>query len=294
MKPSWDEVLEALRQDAGIDPAGSPPEPVGGGSINSAWRLEAGGSHYFLKLNSAEKRAMFEAEAEGLGELARAEAVRVPAALAVGAAGAHSFLLLEWIVLGRGSRESEIALGERLALQHSVKREQFGWTRDNTIGSTIQINTPNRDWLEFLRDRRLGFQLRLAARNGYGDVLQSRGRRLLEILPRFFEGHRPEASLLHGDLWGGNWGTDDRGQPVIFDPAVYYGDRECDIAMTRLFGGFGQAFYDAYERAWPLSEGGDLRVRLYNLYHVLNHLNLFGGGYLAQAQQLIDSLLAEV
>ena len=293
MNPTWPDVLEALRRDTGII-FSDRPEPVGGGSINSAWRLQAGNTYYFLKLNTAERLAMFEAEAEGLEQLAGVNAVRVPAALGVGSAGTHSFLLLEWVAFGCGSRDSEIALGERLARQHSVEQQQFGWKRDNTIGSTIQINTPDDDWLEFLRDRRLGFQLRLAARNGYGDLLQARGRLLLEALPSFFVAHRPAASLLHGDLWGGNWGTDDRGQPVIFDPAVYYGDRECDIAMTRLFGGFGSAFYEAYEAAWPLPEGAAERVQLYNLYHVLNHLNLFGGGYLAQAQQLIDALLAQV
>lgn len=235
---------------------------------------------------------MFEAEADGLAELASAAAVGTPAAIAVGAAGAHSFLLLEWLALGRGSTESEAALGERLAAQHSVTRGQFGWKKHNTIGSTIQVNDPDGDWLVFLRDRRLGFQLRLAAQNGYGGALQDSGGQLLESLPDFFAGHRPDASLLHGDLWAGNWGTTDRGQPVIFDPAVYYGDRECDIAMTRLFGGFGSAFYRAYEAAWPLGEGAGARVDLYNLYHVLNHLNLFGGGYLKQAEQLVHKLLA--
>jgi fructosamine-3-kinase len=124
--------------------------------------------------------------------------------------------------------------------------------------------------------------------------LVERGRRLCGQLDALFRGHRPLPSLLHGDLWGGNWAADESGNPVVFDPAVYFGDREADLAMTRLFGGFGRAFYDAYESAWPLEAGAELRFDLYNLYHVLNHLNLFGGGYRAQAEALIDRLLAEV
>ena len=151
-----------------------------------------------------------------------------------------------------------------------------------------------REILESLRDQRLGYQLALAARNGCGGRLQECGALLLARMNEFFATYHPSASLLHGDLWGGNWATDDRNQPVIFDPAVYYGDREADLAMTRLFGGFGPAFYAAYEAAWPLDPGAPVRVGLYNLYHVLNHLNLFGRGYLAQALSLVDRVLAEL
>ncbi len=148
------------------------------------------------------------------------------------------------------------------------------------------------DWPRFFAERRLGFQLELAARRGHGGRLVERGSRVCERVETFFDGYRPPASLLHGDLWGGNWATDASGEPMIFDPAVYYGDREADLAMTRLFGGFGRAFYSAYEHAWPLDPGAAARVSLYNLYHVLNHLNLFGGGYRAQADAMIDRLLA--
>ena len=153
---------------------------------------------------------------------------------------------------------------------------------------------PDADWVRFFREHRLRHQLELARHNGYGGVLQQRGARLLECMGALFTGYAPAPSLLHGDLWGGNWSADLTGTPVLFDPAVYYGDREADIAMTRLFGGFGRDFYAAYESAWPLADGAPERVGLYNLYHVLNHVNLFGAGYLGQARTLIDELLAEV
>jgi fructosamine-3-kinase len=175
-----------------------------------------------------------------------------------------------------------------------VCADQFGWHRDNTIGSTPQPNRRNRDWAQFWAGQRLDFQLRMAAANDAGARLVARGERLLEALPALLERHRPPASLLHGDLWSGNYAYTRDGEPAIFDPATYYGDRETDLAMTELFGGFPREFYAAYQSAWPLDAGYATRKRLYNLYHVLNHFNLFGGGYLAQAQGLIDGLLSEV
>ena len=132
--------------------------------------------------------------------------------------------------------------------------------------------------------------MELAARNGYGGELSQKGADLIARLPELFTGYAPEASLLHGDLWGGNWASTG-GEPVIFDPAVYYGDRESDLAMTRLFGGFSPRFYEAYEATWPLADGYQRRILLYQLYHVLNHLNLFGRGYLGRALGLMNELL---
>ncbi len=235
---------------------------------------------------------MLEAEAAGLEELAEAAAVRVPRVLELGSAGEHAYLALEWIDLASGSSDSAQArLGEQLARQHRKSAERFGWHRDNTIGSTPQVNPWSSSWLGFFRDSRLRFQLELAERNGFGGRLQVRGRELLDRIDIFFADHQPVPALLHGDLWGGNAAADGRGAPVIFDPAVYYGDREADLAMTRLFGGFSTAFYSAYEAAWPLPESARSRVDLYNLYHVLNHLNLFGGGYARQAESMIERLL---
>ena len=199
---------------------------------------------------------------------------------AVASAGRVAYLALEWIEFGGRTAGAERRLGTGLAIQHRCLAERFGWHRHNTIGATPQRNTRSADWIEFLRRERLGFQLDLASGHGLPDDLLARGRRLLAGLEAFFPGHRPEPSLLHGDLWSGNWGADARGVPYIYDPAVYHGDREADLAMTRLFGGFGSDFYAAYEHEWPLDPGWEGRVDLYNLYHLLNHFNLFGAGYL--------------
>jgi len=189
------------------------------------------------------------------------------------------------------ARGDDALLGEQLATLHRRTGKAFGFTQDNFIGSSPQRNTWNNDWISFWREERLGFQLELAAENGYGGKLQSLGEDLLEALPAFFEGYAPAPSLLHGDLWSGNHAFLADGTPTIFDPAVYYGDRECDLAMTELFGGYTANFYAAYRAAWPLHEGYGLRRDLYNLYHILNHANLFGGGYANQAEQMMRTLL---
>ena len=266
-------------------------DEAGGGCINRAFLLEGGGERYFVKLNAGERLPMFEAEAEGLKEMAATKTVRVPMPLCSGVAEGQAFLVLEHLSLRGTNTRAQETLGRHLARMHRVTAPTFGWRRDNTIGSTPQPNTPMADWVAFWRDQRLGFQLRLAAENGGG--LQHKGEQLLEHLPAFFADYRPVASLLHGDLWGGNAAATADDEPVIFDPAVYYGDREADIAMTELFGGFSARFHAAYREAWPLDAGYRVRKNLYNLYHVLNHFNLFGGGYSAQAERLIGQLLAE-
>ncbi|MBI3570522.1 MAG: fructosamine kinase family protein [Gammaproteobacteria bacterium] len=267
-------------------------DEAGGGCINRTFLLEGGGERYFVKLNGAERLSMFEAEAEGLKEMAATETVRVPIPLCSGVAEGQAFLVLEYLPLHASDTHAQETLGRQLARMHHVTAPTFGWRRDNTIGSTPQPNTPMADWVTFWRDQRLGFQLQLAANSG-GRTLRGKGEQLLEQLPTFFADYRPVASLLHGDLWGGNTAATADGEPVIFDPAVYYGDREADLAMTELFGGFSARFHAAYHEAWPLDAGYRVRKNLYNLYHVLNHFNLFGGGYGAQALHLIERLLAE-
>lgn len=269
-------------------------EPIGGGCINQALVLRGATQRYFAKLNRPDCAEMFAAEADGLGELHAVGALRVPRPICTGVNNGEAFLVLEYLELGTDRGASQKQLGQRLANLHRHTRPRFGWRRDNTIGSTAQPNAEDDDWIQFWRTRRLNHQLALATRNGYGRELASRGARLAERLGDFFAGYRPVASLLHGDLWAGNYGVLKNGEPVIFDPAVYYGDREADVAMTELFGGFGPQFYAAYSDAWPLDPGYAVRKELYNLYHVLNHANLFGGSYVAQATQLIDRLLSEV
>ncbi len=256
-------------------------------------KLADGESAWFVKLNDASRLDMFEAEAAGLQALAGAGAIRVPRPLCSGRHRGQSFLVLEHIPMGPGSGRAMARAGEQLAELHRHQAEAFGWHRDNTIGSTPQPNDWMTEWIEFWRERRLGFQLELARRNGYGGRLQRLGEALLERFPALID-HAPAPSLIHGDLWGGNLAFDPEDRPVIYDPAVYYGDREAELAMTELFGGFGGAFYEAYQAVWPLDPGYGVRRTLYNLYHILNHANMFGGGYVGQAQNMMERLLAEV
>jgi fructosamine-3-kinase len=236
---------------------------------------------------------MFQAERDGLDAMAATDTIRVPRPLCCGVAAGQSFIAMEYVPLGGAGSATAALAGERLAAMHRSTAAAHGWHRDNTIGATPQPNAEDADWARFWCERRLGFQLELAARNGCGGRLQARGARLLGCVGALLN-HAPVPSLLHGDLWGGNLGGDADGNPVIFDPACYYGDREADIAMTELFGGFGSRFYAAYNAAWPLDPGYETRKTLYNLYHILNHLNLFGGGYGSQAERMIDRLLAAV
>jgi len=239
---------------------------------------------------------MFEAERDGLNEIAASNTIKVPAALCTGVDGSQSYIVMEHLnIQGRGGSDPKCIeqLGLDLASMHRSVHNQYGWYRDNTIGSTPQINSRENDWISFYRDNRLGYQYRLAAKRGCGKLL-TRGELLMSNLDAFFENYTPLASLLHGDLWSGNYAIDDEGTPVIFDPATYYGDRESDIAMTELFGGFPQGFYSAYNDSYPLDKGYSTRKTLYNLYHVLNHFNLFGGGYLSQAEHMTEQLLAQV
>lgn len=265
-----------------------------GGCINAAWIVGDETARYFVKINSGSQAAMFEAEALALAELRQAAEIRVPAAICVGADAESSWIVLEHLALSARSLSSDARLGAQLAALHRHTASEHGWHRDNTIGSTPQKNVRCADWHVFWKSNRLSVQLELAARNGYGRKLQSRGERLLDALPRFFTHHRPKPSLLHGDLWSGNAAADADGNPVVFDPALYYGDRETDLAMTELFGGYSAPFYAAYAESYPLDEGYAVRKTLYNLYHVLNHLNLFGTAYLRQSQGMIESLIAEV
>jgi protein-ribulosamine 3-kinase len=289
----WDSVASAISDATHRPFTLRSSSPVGGGSINEAYHLEAtDGAHYFLKLNDAHHLAMFVAEAQGLEAIAATNTIRVPRAIAHGSAGRQSYLVLEHLELS--SRGDAKMLGVQLAALHRCEGSRFGFELDNFIGTTPQPNGWDNDWVEFWREHRLGFQFRLAEQNGYGGSLQRLGERLLDALPAFFTGYVPRPSLLHGDLWSGNHAFLADGTPTIFDPAAYYGDRECDLAMTELFGGYPGEFYAAYRAAYPLDAGYATRRELYNLYHILNHANLFGGGYARQSEQMMRTLLADL
>ncbi len=282
------DIAAATGKQADVRPQGA----VGGGCINQAQRVDYGDTTYFVKLNTAAQVDMFAAEFEGLQALRQCKSLHVPEPVCYGADGSSAYIVMENLALG--GHGDPAALGEGLAALHRITQDDFGWHRDNTIGSTPQVNTPTGDWIDFYREHRLRFQFELAASHGCPGRLVSRGERLMADFAVLFDSYAPEASLLHGDLWSGNYAYTSSGEPTIFDPAVYYGDREADLAMTELFGGFGRDFYAAYNTAWPVDPGYSVRKTLYNLYHILNHFNLFGGGYVSQAQGMVDSLLSEL
>jgi len=267
-------------------------EPIAGGCINRAYRLNSGAQQLFVKVNRAERLAMFAAEAAGLTALQQSGAVRVPTPIYHGSVGAYALLVLEYLPLQGGGCAA--ALGRAVAALHTTHGERFGWSQHNYIGETLQQNSPQHEWCHFWQQQRLAPQLaQIAQQHESARALISDGEALLAELPALFADHRPAPSLLHGDLWSGNVGCSG-GTPVIFDPAVYYGDHEADIAMSELFGGFSPAFYHAYREALPLAAGYPLRRTLYNLYHILNHFLIFGGGYGREALSMIAQLRAEL
>lgn len=290
---NWQNIIQHIESATGRPFTLVNVQSLAGGDINAAYRLQAEHRSFFVKLNRPERLPMFAAEATGLQALAQTRTIRVPELIACGNTPEHAFLVLEYIALNRLNTRSEQLLGQQLAQLHRQKQAYFGWHRDNTIGSTAQVNGHYHDWLTFWQEQRLGYQLALAAERGYDGRLQALGEQLGRNLKPLFSGYRPQPALVHGDLWGGNAAADDQGNPVIYDPACYFGDRETDIAMTELFGGFSPAFYQAYQAAYPLDPGYGRRKALYNLYHILNHLNLFGQGYLHQAENMLSKLLAD-
>lgn len=289
----WNSISEHIAKTTGTPFVAQQQRSVSGGDINQAYVIDDGQTAFFVKLNQADKHGMFRAEAAGLNEILSSHSLRAPRPICNGVTGDQAYLAMEYIALQSGDNRSAQDLGLQLAQMHRKTAPRFGWEMDNTIGSTPQINTWAQDWVSFYGMQRLHYQLDLAQRNGC--PLLSLGEQLITLLPAFFDSKQPEPSLLHGDLWGGNWGGDPQGRAVIFDPAIYYGDRETDLAMTELFGGFPPRFYAAYKDSYPIDANGyAVRKILYQLYHVLNHFNLFGGAYADQAQQMIQRSLAEV
>lgn len=252
--------------------------------------LEGGGRRYFAKVNARAQLDNFTAEADGLDAL-RAAGARAPAVVCSGETDEEAFLVLEHLELRRSGDYA--ALGRVLAHLHAHRGDFFGWRRNNYIGATPQLNARASSWSDFWRDSRLLPQFELGRQRGFSTSLLRKGGHLLEAVPMLLAVRAPEASLLHGDLWAGNAGFLPGGEPVLFDPAVYWGDREADLAMTELFGGFPPDFHSAYAATSAMDPGYPARKDLYNLYHVLNHANLFGGGYAAQAERMIDRLLAQ-
>lgn len=263
--------------------------PVSGGCINQGYAVSGNGLIYFVKINQANQEAMFAAEALGLKQIHATKTIRVPEPICWGIADKSSYLVLEWLEFGGGDSQSWEKMGRNLAHLHQVSlSDRFGWHCNNTIGSTPQINTISNNWADFFAHQRIGYQLRLAKERGgnFPDEDQ-----VIPAISEILSQHQPHPSLVHGDLWSGNAAITVDGEPVILDPATYWGDREVDLAMTELFGGFPAAFYRGYNDVFPLDAGYQKRKTLYNLYHILNHFNLFGGGYASQANRMLQEIL---
>jgi len=260
---------------------------VGGGSINEAWRLETDAGRFFLKTNNADRfPSMFEAEADGLKRLREAGPLRVPQVITHGEDHDDSFLLMEWVKGGIKGPGFWADFGRGLAQLHRHTQKHFGLERDNYIGSLVQRNTSASDWSSFFIHQRLEPQLKMARdRRRVEAGMAFRFERLFHQLDKLFPAEPP--ALVHGDLWSGNFLCDSESRPVLIDPAVYYGHREMDLAMTKLFGGFDAELYAAYHAEWPLEQGWKERVDLCNLYPLLVHVNLFGGGYVAQVEAVL-------
>ncbi len=265
---------------------------VSGGCIHDARIVSDGRTRYFVKLGTPASAGMFAAEADGLDAIDRTGTLRVPKLITLGEDEHQAWLVLEHLELRPlATADDGTRFAKALAQMHRSIGESFGWPRDNFIGATPQTNTPSPNWARFFVEQRLKPQFALARLKGFDGELQQLGLRLFDRVPALFLDYRPPAALLHGDLWHGNAAIDPTGTPVVFDPAVHHGDPESDLAMTELFGGFPASFYAEYRRQHPPAEDSEDRKPLYRLYHILNHLNLFGRGYRGEAERLAKRLV---
>ncbi len=280
--------------------------PISGGSISQAYRVTlqtlAGDScELFAKRNSPDFLGNFRCEARGLEQLAAVGTIRVPKAFKVACVLGSAWIVTEWIETFDASSLGDGTLahlfyerfGEQLALMHRKSScDQIGLEHDNYLGAAAQINTRESDWVAFVRKHRLGFQLRWAIEQGLAEgKLQQDIERIIERLPELLDGHEPSSSLVHGDLWSGNYLCDAHGQPAIFDPAIYFGCREAEFGMLKLFGNCPPQFYAAYQRQYPLPTGWERRTDIYQLVHLLNHLNMFGASYHLACSNLAKRIL---
>ena len=267
--------------------------PVSGGCISEALKLEMdSGKIFFLKLNNSNPGDMFIKEAHGLNELYKANAIRIPKVIHFESA----FILIEFIRQNNKAANFYEEFGRKFAELHKFHNVSFGFYENNFIGSNVQENIPDKNeknnWTEFYFNKRILFQLKLAEKNGHATKeLITKINSLESKIENILSGSEEQPSLLHGDLWSGNYIADENGNACLIDPAVYYGHREADLAMTKLFGGFNSEFYLSYNEYFPLPPGYNYRENIYKLYHILNHLNLFGRGYYSQAIALLNFYL---
>ncbi|WMJ74782.1 fructosamine kinase family protein [Cytophagaceae bacterium ABcell3] len=260
---------------------------LSGGCINTVYLADGGGNKYVVKVNDLDKEDMFRAEAAGVKELGKANAVKVPEIIAWGTHGSFSYILMEYVVPGVPNKDYWENLGRCLAKQHQVHGDFYGFLKDNYIGSLHQENEVSDDWFSFFINKRLQPQVRLALANGKLNGKDAdKFSKLYTRLPSLLVKDKP--ALLHGDLWSGNVVTADSGYAALIDPAVYYGHREIELAFTKLFGGFGPGFYAAYQETNPVEYGFEGRSDIYNLYPLLVHVNLFGGSYINSVRSILN------
>lgn len=263
---------------------------VGGGSIADSQKIRtSSGKEYFVKSYSQSKSNILKNEVNGLIEIQKSKSIKTPQIIYYD----DNILILEFIKSGRKNKNFSQLFGIQLTEMHRLKSDKFGFYENNYIGSNHQINLPlYSNWTDFYWENRLLYQFKLAEKHGY---VNSDFRKLFNqfesVYRNIIEGTEEEPSLIHGDLWGGNYLVDESGNPVLIDPAVYYGHREAELGMTILFGGFDSEFYSSYNEVYPLFDGWKERLDIYKLYHVMNHLNLFGTGYLNQTLSIIKSYL---
>lgn len=284
------ELASHIARQLGLDEHGLKLSRMPGGDIAESYLLAAADHWVFVKTLPIARAGLLSAEADGLEALAKAGEIRVPRIFRRDRSTDMAWLAMEYLELDRRDEVCDDRLGRALARLHRHTGDRFGWHRDNYIGLTPQINTRGDDWSEFFLWQRLGRQLDLLDEKEPGSGWSRLQKPLFESWLRRFSRHRPPPSLIHGDLWQGNAASTEGAEPVIYDPAVHYADRECDLAMAHLFGGFGDAFFRSYEREWPLPDGHAERRLYYQLYHLLNHANLFGGPYRSRSRELIERL----
>ncbi len=283
----WQEINRRISELTGQPFAGRPQGSRGGGCIHENQVISDGERQFFIKINRESQLDLFITEARGLQALGAVNCIKIPQVIGWGTADGQAYLILEFLTLTQRGNWS--LMGQQLAQLHRQSvGQRFGWERNNYIGATPQKNDWHSNWADFFCDCRLGYQLQLARRRGasfpHTEKLLNRVRHILRLT-------NVEPVLVHGDLWGGNVAFTSAGEPVIFDPAVYYGHREVDVAMSELFGGFSPAFYQGYQSEWALADGYAERKIIYNLYHILNHFNLFGGSYWQQAERMMAEIL---
>ncbi|QOC22596.1 fructosamine kinase family protein [Wenzhouxiangella sp. AB-CW3] len=286
------EHAAAIAREMGLDEHGLEITPLRGGDIAQAHVLRAADLWVFVKTLPIQQGALLSAEADGLKALTRTGTVRVPGVIRRGVEDETAWLALEYLELDPRTPEADERLGRELAALHRNSADHFGWHRNNYIGLTPQHNPKTADWTSFFLEHRLGFQFDRLTKAEHGGDWPQLKEQVFEAWHRDHADHHPLPALVHGDLWQGNASAIGGRRPVVFDPAVHYADRETDLAMTRLFNGFSDAFYEAYESAWPLHPGHESRANFYTLYHVLNHANLFGGGYPASARRLCQRIVS--